>query len=286
MVNKETFSPQKFLTLSRFIQDNYGIKMPMGKKTMLESRLRRRMLQVGYSSIDQYLDYVFSSEGTKNELVNMVDVITTNKTDFFREPHHFDILANKIIPHITASRFFTPSSFLRVWSSACSSGEEPYTLAMVLTELAENNGGLKFSILASDLSTRVLRKAHSGVYKEEQIAEIPQRFRKKYLLRSKESSLGLVQMGAALRKAVTFRRINLMDDDFAIKDKFHIIFCRNVLIYFQKDEQERLMLKFSKQLEPGGFLFIGHSESLLGMDIPFDQVEPTVYRKNDRSRCP
>lgn len=278
-MSKETFSTKHFRHLSRFIQDNYGIKMPDSKQVMLESRLRRRMRQTGYSSIGDYLDYVFSPEGRRKELVHMVDTVTTNKTDFFREPVHFTILCDRIIPRITAGRNFSGSAKLRVWSSACSTGEEPYTLAMVLHEFAEKNGSLPYSILASDLSTRVLKIAHRGVYNEDQIKEIPLRLREKYLLRSKDRALGLVQIREQLRESVTFRRINLMDDDFNIKEKMHIVFCRNVLIYFEKNEQERLMHKFADLLEPGGFLFIGHSESLTGMEVPFVSVAQTIYQK-------
>ncbi|MCG2747404.1 MAG: protein-glutamate O-methyltransferase CheR [Desulfobulbaceae bacterium] len=278
-MNKETFSTKDFRNLATFIQDNYGIKMPDSKQVMLESRLRRRMRQAGYSSIRDYLDYVFSPEGRCNELVHMVDTVTTNKTDFFREPVHFTILCDRIIPRITAGRNFSGSAKLRVWSSACSTGEEPYTLAMVLHEFAEKNCSLRYSILASDLSTRVLKIAHRGVYNEDQIKEIPLRLREKYLLRSKNRALGLVQIREHLRESVTFRRINLMDDDFNIREKMHIIFCRNVLIYFEKNEQERLMHRFADLLEPGGFLFIGHSESLAGMEVPFVSVAQTIYQK-------
>ena len=281
MKSKETLSNKTFLELARFIQGKYGIKMPASKKVMLESRIRRRMRQIGYNCIDEYLKYVFSGAGKKHELINMVDFITTNKTDFFREPAHFDILATKAIPQIISSQLFSSSCTLNVWSSACSSGEEAYTLAMVLSEVAEKNERFKFNILASDLSTRVLKKACQGIYSEELIDDIPMTFREKYLLKSKNRALQLVQIQKHLRKRVTFRRINLMAEDFGIKDKMHIIFCRNVLIYFQKEEQQRLMVKFARQLEPGGFLFIGHSESLSGMDVPFCQVVPTIYKKND-----
>jgi chemotaxis protein methyltransferase CheR len=278
-VKKETFSNKHFLELGRFIQGNYGIKMPDSKKLMVEARLRRRMRIIGCHSFDQYLDYVFSPDGKMNELVHMIDSITTNKTDFFREPIHFDILNTRILPKITTSSMFAQTPVLHVWSSACSTGEEPYTIAMVIQEYAAQNSSFEFSVLASDLSTRVLKKASRGVYPEEQINDIPLRLREKYLLKSKDRSLGLVQINEQLRQAVNFRRINLMDHDFGIQEKMHIIFCRNVLIYFQKDDQERLINKFHNQLKRGGFLLIGHSETILGMDVPFVPIMPTVYQK-------
>jgi len=279
MLNKESFSAKHFSNLARFIQENYGIKVPDSKKVMIESRLRRRMRQVGYCSIDEYLDYAFSPDGRHHELVNLVDVITTNKTDFFREPSHFDILCNKILPRIMSRKSFSTFSTLKVWSAACSTGEEPYTLAMVLSEFAERRGGLRYDILASDLSTRVLKKAHSALYSEDQVKDIPITLRGKYLLRSKDRALELVKINDQLRNTVTFRRINLMVDDFGIREKMHIIFCRNVMIYFTKEDQERLVKNFSKVLADEGFLFLGHSETLATLNIPFIQVMPTIYQK-------
>jgi len=278
-LTRESFSAEHFLNLARFIQGNYGIKVPDSKKLMIESRLRRRMRQVGQGSIDEYLDYAFSQDGRRHELINLVDAVTTNKTDFFREPAHFDILCNDILPRVMSRNTFCNFSTIRVWSAACSTGEEPYTLAMVLNEFAERKGGVKFDILASDLSTRVLKKAHSALYREEQIKDIPVIMRGKYLLKSKDRALELVKINDQLRKMVTFRRINLMVDDFGIREKMHIIFCRNVMIYFTKEDQERLVNKFSKILDDGGFLFLGHSETLAALDIPFVQVMPTVYQK-------
>ncbi len=275
----ERLSERRFEALARFIQDNYGIKMPRSKKVMVEARLRRRMGQAGFQGLEQYLDYVFSPDGQRRELVHMVDIITTNKTEFFREPSHFELLRDQILPRCTAEGLGRRSSPLRLWSAACSSGEEPYTLAMVLREFAEGHAPFHFEILASDVSSRMLHKAVNGVYSEEEVAAIPMPFRHKYLLRSKDRQLALVQVDEALRRLVTFRRINLMADDFRIRGRLHVIFCRNVLIYFSKEDQASLVRRFWRCLAPGGYLFVGHSESLAGLDAPFSSVATTVYRR-------
>lgn len=276
-------STRQFARMAEYVESNFGIKMPPAKKTMLESRLRRRMVLAGFDSFSAYLDYIFSPRGRREELPHTVDAITTNKTDFFREPEHFKILCRDVIPMLIASGALKGADPLRIWSSACSTGEEPYTLAMVLSEHAEEHRDFTFSILASDLSIRALKKACQAVYLEEQLEAVPLSLKQKYMLRSKDRSLGLTQVTTRLRKKVTFRRINLMEEDFGIDQKPHIIFCRNVNIYFSKENQERLLNRFHRLLLPGGFLFIGHSESLAGMAVPFEMVVPTVYRKVNAS---
>ncbi len=278
-MNKQHLSPKEFLKVAKFIQEDYGIKMPPSKKIMVESRLQKRMKQAGFASLKEYVDYVFSPEGRHLELIHLVDAITTNKTDFFRESNHFKILCDKILPLLLAHKKHNPNQVTKIWSSACSSGEEPYTLAMTMHEFVNSGSKLNFSILASDISTKVLKKAIRGTYTEERIADIPMLMRKKYLLKSADRSLGLVQLKPQIRDSVSFRRINLMHDDFGIKEKMHIIFCRNVLIYFDKKTQQALIRRFARQLVSGGFLFIGHSESLSGMDVPFKQFSATIYQK-------
>ncbi|MEW6520356.1 MAG: protein-glutamate O-methyltransferase [Thermodesulfobacteriota bacterium] len=276
-MKNDHLSSRQFAMLAQFIEGNYGIKMPPAKKIMLESRLRRRMSRAGFDSFEKYLEYIFSPEGRRLELPHTIDAITTNKTDFFREPEHFTILCRDIIPRLLAERILMPNERFRIWSSACSTGEEPYTLAMVLSELAEQRNDFSFSILASDLSLKVLKKAYRAIYREEQLTGVPLLLRQKYLLRSKDRNLGLAQIEPRLRSRVEFRRINLMDGEFGIDQKMHVIFCRNVNIYFSKENQEKLLNRFHHLLVPGGYLFIGHSESLAGMNVPFEMVLPTVY---------
>jgi chemotaxis protein methyltransferase CheR len=272
-------SNRDFARMSRLIYDECGIKMPDVKRTMLEARLGRRLRSLGLHSFGEYCDYLFSREGMECELVIMIDLVTTNKTDFFREPQHFDHMLLKVLPDWASNGNDLPERKFKVWSAGCSTGEEPYTLAMVLNEFALEFPGFDYSVLATDISTRVLETAMRGVYEEEKIEPVPQPLKRKYLLRSKERASGLVRIAPEIRAKVRFRRLNFMDADFGITDKFDIIFCRNVVIYFDRPTQERLLNKFCGHLATGGYVFMGHSETLNGLDVPLAMTHPTVYRK-------
>jgi chemotaxis protein methyltransferase CheR len=278
----EPMSDESFRKFSEYIHGYFGIKMPQVKKTMLESRLIKRLKNLGINSFEEYREYVFSQEGMKSELVHMIDAVTTNKTDFFREPEHFNYLVNEALPELLDSLSIGRSRPLSVWSAGCSSGEEPYTLAMVLTEFAGSVGNYRFNILGTDLSSRMLEAARMGIYKDHRIEPIPERLRKKYLMRSRDRSSGLVRVNPQLRSAVSYRRLNFMDDDFGFDEDFDIIFCRNVIIYFDKPTQGVLMKKLCDHLIPGGYLFVGHSETLNSFQLPLLQVAPMVYRKVDQ----
>ncbi len=280
-MNGQHLSDRQFARVASFIQDGYGIKMTPSKRTMVSSRLQKRMKHTGFDSLEDYVDFVFSPEGIEYEIVHMVDAVTTNKTDFFREARHFEILRDMAIPEILSQKRRQGDRKIRIWSAACSSGEEPYSIAITLAELAKQKKELPlpFSILASDISTKVLKKAARGIYDESRISDIPMQLRVKYLLRSKDRGMRLVKIKPCLRDLVTFRRINLMSEHFEIKEKIDIIFCRNVLIYFDNVVQRELMHRFARCLTPQGFLFIGHSESLNVLNVPFNQVIPTVYQK-------
>ena len=274
-----TLSDRELQRFSSFIYDHAGIKMPPAKKTMLEARLQKRLKANSISSFEEYGNYVFSKEGRASELIHLIDVVTTNKTDFFREPGHFNFMVKTALPDILQARGDMSRDPVRVWSAGCSTGEEPYTLAMVLTEFASAHPDFRVSITASDICTQVLQTAQTGIYPEERTDPIPLNLKKKYLTRSREKSRSLVRICPQLRSLVAFRRINFMDDDFGIAEKMDIMFCRNVVIYFDKPTQQTLMKKFHKQLKPGGYLFIGHSETLSGLDVNFKAVASTVYRK-------
>lgn len=273
-----TLSDREFQRFSSLIYDSVGIKMPPAKKTMLEARLQKRLKALGIRSFEEYGDHVFSHEGRTSELVHLIDVVTTNKTDFFREPGHFDFMVKTALPNILGSKGATRDP-VRVWSAGCSTGEEPYTLAMVLSEFAVGRPDFRVAITASDICTQVLQTAKTGIYPEERTDPIPLNLKKKYLMRSREKSKSLIRIAPRLRSLVNFKRINFMDDDLGITEKMDIIFCRNVVIYFDKPTQQVLMKKFYKQLNPGGYLFIGHSETLSGLDLDFKAVASTVYRK-------
>jgi chemotaxis protein methyltransferase CheR len=204
----------------------------------------------------------------------MINQVITNKTDFFREPAHFDFLVSHVLPKI--EMLARP---IMIWSAGCSSGEEPYTLAMVLKEYWNSGNADNFRILATDISTDVLEKAKYAVYETKKVAEIPLFYRKKYLMRSKDKSSSLYRIGPEVRKHVQLRRLNFMDNDFGFREQMDVIFCRNVIIYFDRMTQERLLNKFCARLLPNGYILMGHSETLLGMDVPLVPVAPTVYRK-------
>jgi chemotaxis protein methyltransferase CheR len=274
-----TLRDREFMRFSGLIYESVGIKMPPAKKTMLEARLQKRLKVVGIHSFEEYADFVFSPEGRFSELVHLIDVVTTNKTDFFREPGHFDYMVKTALPNILDARGETSRDPIRIWSAGCSTGEEPYTLAIVLSEYACSRPGFKAAITASDICTQVLQTAQTAIYPEERTDPIPLNLKKKYLMRSREKTKSLVRISPRLRSMVTFKRINFMDDDLGISEKMDIIFCRNVVIYFDKPTQQTLMRKFHKQLKPGGYLFIGHSETLSGLDVNFKAVASTVYRK-------
>ncbi len=274
-----TLREREFNRFSGLIYESVGIKMPLAKKTMLEARLQKRLKANSIPSFEEYADYVFSQDGHDSELVHLIDVVTTNKTDFFREPAHFDFMVKTAIPSIMRGRGDLTNDPLRIWSAGCSTGEEPYTLAMVLSEFADGRPEFRTNITASDICTHVLQTAKIAIYPEERTDPIPLNLKKKYLLRSREKNRSLVRISPKLRSLVSFRRINFMDDDFGIAEKMDIIFCRNVVIYFDKPTQQTLMRKFHRQLRPGGYLFIGHSETLSGLDVDFKAVASTVYRK-------
>ena len=273
---------KEFDQFSALIYDEVGIKMPPAKKTMLEARLQKRLKALGMHSFQEYSDFIFSPLGRDQEIIHLIDVVTTNKTDFFREPQHFEFLVREAIPTMRQIRGAgdSPLNPFRIWSAGCSTGEEPYTMAMVLHDYATANHGFKFSILASDICTQVIQKASSAIYGEDRTDTIPLSMKKKYLLRSKDRSKGLVRIVPELRSSVSFKRVNFMDDQFGIHERQDVIFCRNVVIYFDKQTQAALMKKFHRQLVTGGYLFIGHSETLNGLNVPFTQVANTVYRKD------
>ena len=273
-------SSTDFQRFSELIYDSCGIKMPPHKKTMLEARLRKRLRILGIATFEEYSDYIFSPDGMKNELVSMIDVVTTNKTDFFREAAHFTIMTDVALPNLINTYGVGLNRPLRVWSAGCSSGEEAYTMAMVLSEMAEQIPGFDFSILATDISTLVLEKARQGIYPMERVEPVELALKKKYLLRSKGDQKSLVRVIPELRSKVTFRRLNFLDSDFGIAQPMDIIFCRNVIIYFDQATQKRLLTKLAGHLDIGRYIFMGHSETLNGLNLPLSQVAPSVYQKN------
>jgi chemotaxis protein methyltransferase CheR len=273
-------SERDFRRFSDFIYDQCGINLVSKKKTMLTGRLSKRLRELGISSFTEYFDYVTSSKGRSEELIRMIDAVTTNKTDFFREPKHFDFLLNRVLPNLVRSESAISNSRINIWSAGCSSGEEPYTLAMILSEFFSAIGQGGFSILATDISTRVLNIAQKGIYPEDSVEPVPIQLKQKYLMKGKGSRAGFCRIVPELRKYIQFRHLNLTGgQNFGLRTKMDIIFCRNVIIYFDRNTQIHLFEKFYHQLKPGGYLFIGHSETLHGISDQFVPVSVAVYRK-------
>jgi chemotaxis protein methyltransferase CheR len=279
-VISEPMSDKAFHRFSRFIHTELGIKMPDTKRTMLQARLQKRLWKLGMASFDEYCDYLFSHEGMEHELQHMIDVVTTNKTEFFREPKHFEYLVEKTLPDLINQHGFKDRFML--WCAGCSTGEEPYSLAMVLHEFAEKNREFRFLILATDISGKVLEQAQLGIYEEERTESIPLSLRKKYLLRSKEKDKKLVRIIPELRAFIRFRRLNFMDANFGLRELMDIVFCRNVIIYFDRPTQEAVLTRICSYLQSGGYLFTGHSETLNGMNLPLSPVSHTVYKQMDK----
>jgi chemotaxis protein methyltransferase CheR len=270
-----TMDSESFDRLSSFVTREFGIKLPMAKKSMLESRLNKKARGLGMTSYKEFLDFIFSEEGKKEELFHVIDLITTNKTDFFREGAHFNFLSQTFLPEY---RELKNTNNFKIWSAGCSTGEEPYTIVMVMEEFKKRFPSTVYSVLGSDLSIRALQKAFEGIYDLERIDPVPVDLKRNYFLRSKANP-ALVRVKPDYRKRVNYRRINFMDSDYRMtRSDFDLIFCRNVLIYFDKDTQQKVILKLCRHLKPGGLLFLGHSESIVGMKVPLKQLRPTVYQ--------
>lgn len=273
---KPLLTNSEFQQLSKLVYAECGINLGEGKKVMLESRLTKRLRVLNMLSFKEYIQHITSKEGIDTELVHMIDVVTTNKTDFFREPHHFEYLTNTLLPefiHRNGDRTF------RTWSAACSTGEEPYTMAMVLQDFALTHSRFTYNILASDISTHVLQRAAMGIYNPAHVDVLPLTVKKKYFLKSKDQTKPSARVIKSLREKVEFVRLNLMDDQLNVGDNMDVIFCRNVLIYFDRKTQLEVVNKLAQKLKPGGYLFIGHSESLHQFDLPLRQVRPTIFIK-------
>lgn len=265
----------EFKRFSELIHSEFGIKMPPTKKVLLQSRFQKRLRVLGMESYKEYCDYVFSEKGREAERTHLIDVVTTNTTHFFREPKHWVIMNETVLPDLWA-RGIGRNGPLNIWSAGCSSGEEPYTLGMVLHEWATSHQGFDFSILATDISQKILSEAKRAVYSMEKVEEVDMRYKKKYMLKSKSGTK--VKMDSILTSKVEFQRLNFMED-FKLPKAQDIIFCRNVVIYFDRQTQNVLFNKFCNNLKKDGYLFIGHSESLSGMQLPLKQVAPTVFQR-------
>jgi len=265
-----------FARLSRLVYAECGIHLCPAKKTMLSTRLLKRLHELRLRSFSDYYDYVTSAEGRLQELPHMIDVVSTNKTEFFREPAHFDFLQQTLLPELARRK--GRHGHVQVWSAGCSSGEEPYTLAMVISDWVERHAPLGFTVLGTDISRRMLDHARRAVYGQGCLRGVPPHVITRYFLRGKGHQAGLVRVAPEVRGRVELRWLNLMEP-FVGLEEMDVIFCRNVIIYFDRPTQMRLIERFERQLVPGGHLFLGHSETLNGMESSFKPVRPTIYQR-------
>ena len=272
----ESISGRDYARLCELIYSEAGIHLGAERKTMLEVRIKRRLKTLNLNSYRDYCDYLFGHEGLKDEIVHLIDVVTTNKTDFFRESGHFDFLVEKALPELTERISGRP---MLIWSAGCSTGEEPYTMAIVLSEYALTHPGFRFRILATDISNLVLAKAELGVYTNDIVAPVAPLLRRKYFMRSREPGSEKQRVVPELRRLIEFRRLNFMDADYGVPEKADAIFCRNVIIYFDRPTQERILQRLSNCLTPGGYMFVGHAETLHDMKLPLTPVAPALYRR-------
>ena len=270
----------EYMAIADFVHKTAGINLKDGKKELMRTRLSKRMRALRLTSFKDYFKYV-QGDQSGEEIVFLLDALATNLTSFFREPQHFHFMAQKMLPELEARLKPRGSRRLRIWSAACSSGEEPYTIAMVVMSKNSYFGaGGDFKILATDLSTKVLQIAKQGVYGPERVKDIPPQALQKYFRRfDSGSGERMYQVTEEMRQAIAFKRFNLMDH-LPFKGPLDLIFCRNVMIYFDRETISALVDKFYKILGPGGYLFIGHSESLSGLKHSFKYVAPCIYQKS------
>jgi len=269
-----------FARIANLISSEVGIKLPPAKRLMVEGRLRKRVRALNLSSFDDYYDYLFRRDGLGQERTYLINAVTTNKTDFFREPEHFTLLAEKLVPELIALRRNERNPLLKVWSAASSTGAEPYTLAMVLSDLAANRRDFRFAILGTDISTAVLAQGRRAVYPAEMVAPVPPEKQARYVMHARKPGVRAeVRMAPEIRRSVRFAHLNLMQRSYPFDRDVDVIFLRNVLIYFDKRDQEAVISRLIEHLRPGGYLALGHSESMVGTTISMRQVAPAVFQK-------
>jgi chemotaxis protein methyltransferase CheR len=269
LFSEADLSPSQFQRIIQLLHDHAGIRMREGKEGLVRARLTKRLRALGLPDFDAYLNYV-EQEASRREFAEMIDALTTNKTSFLREASHFDFLRDAVFPTLTGA--------VRIWSAGCSSGEEPYTLAMLCNEAFGDIGRRDVKILATDISHRVLATAKAGVYPVELMSDVPNAWLQKYWTRGDTSGKATYTAGPALRRLVHYAKLNLMEK-WPMKGPFDAILCRNVMIYFDKATQQELVDRYSALLRPGGHLFVGHSESLTGLTHRLKYVQPAVYAK-------
>ena len=271
-IKSSELTVKQFDKISSLMYDMSGISLPEGKISLVKSRLLNRLMILGLSSFEEYVDLV-ERDSSGQELIAMVDILTTNQTSFFREPQHFEFLKKHVLPSINGKY-----QKVRVWCAGCSSGEEPYSLAIIFQEENSQIERSDVKILATDISVRVLKVAERGVYSHEHIKNIQPHLLQKYFTRQQENGEWMFRINENIKSLVRIARLSLVEG-WPMRGPFHFIFCRNVMIYFDQAVREKLVARFYELLMPGGHLFIGHAESLTGLSHKFTYVAPAIFRK-------
>jgi chemotaxis protein methyltransferase CheR len=266
-----------FHRIAHIVYRHCGINLHAGKRELIRSRLAKRLRRGDFKTFSQYMNHVLGDR-TGNEFSVLIDTLSTNLTSFFREPQHFDFLREKFLPRLLARKQKNRDFRIRAWSAGCSSAEEPYSMAITLLEAVGDTRAWAIKVLATDISTNMLETAKKGIYDEAGVEPVPAAQKDKYLMRHCESRRTTCEVNRTLRDVVVFGYLNLMKD-WPIKGPLDLVFCRNVMIYFDRPTQTRLVNRFWDLLDSGGLLFTGHSESLAPIEHKFDCIEPTIYIK-------
>jgi len=273
-------SDELFLKLGNLITERFGIKMPPDKKIMFQSRMQRRLLELEINSFDEYAKMILNANIDSPELSVLADYISTNKTDFFRENDHFEFITDQIIPEFLNAKFSFNEPKLKIWSAGCSNGQEPYSIAITLEEYIRiKKMPINYSILATDISVRMLKNAAEAIYPVSSMDVISLDLKHRYFLKSKNQKDQKVRVIKELRDKVTPAYLNLMDGNYLLKDEFDVVFLRNTLIYFNHQVQQNVLTKVLNHIKTGGYLIIGHSESLINMNLPIQSIAPSIYVK-------
>lgn len=264
----------------RLIYQHSGINLGPHKMPLLRARLGKRLRQGGFRTYQEYYEHVQRDRGGQ-ALCELIDAVATNTTHLFRERQHFDFLAATLAAWAADRAWRAAHRAVRLWSAACSSGEEPHSIAMTAHDVLRSHPDLGLKILATDISTRVLARAKEGRYEPQRLGTVPDQFRRRYFTPTQHNGTCFLELVPELRRLITFARLNLMSPSFPFRHKFHFIFCRNTMIYFDRPTQAALVNKFTQHLHTGGYLLIGHSESLNALRHSLVYVKPTIYQKRD-----
>lgn len=277
---REKLSESDFDRIGAFVLEQSGIRMPTSSRPLLEELLGQRMAALSMATFSRYFKWVLDPMNGGVELMHLIEVAMAADIPFFSEPSHFEYLVQHALPDIIKHHGAGVRQPLMVWSAGCAAGEEPYTLAMVLSEFGEHYPGFKFDylILATDISTRIMEKAKAAIFNREKVGPVPMPLKKKYLLRSRDREKKVVRITPELRAKVRFRQINFMDEEFGLREKMEILFCRNILGLYAPEHREEIVNKLCRYLTPGGYLFLGESENLDAIRTPLVQAAPAIYQ--------